>query len=70
MGEGRVRLVLVLVSVERGRRKTRSGIEPTATLAMSVVYTTPVVLLLFFLLLLPHPVFSGEATGVMISYVR
>ena len=60
MGEGRVRLVLVLVSVERGRRKTRSGIEPTATLAMSVVYTTPVVLLLFFLLLLPHLVFSAK----------
>ena len=64
MGEGRVRLVLVLVSVERGRRKTRSGIEPTATLAMSVVYTTPVVLLLFFLLLLlPHPVFSAKLMG-------
>ena len=60
MGEGRVRLVLVLVSVERGRRKTRLGIEPTAMLAMSVVYTTPVVLLLFFLLLLPHPVFSAK----------
>ena len=59
MGEGRGRLVLV--SVKRERRKTRLGIEPTAMLAMSVVYTTPVVLLLFFLLLLlSHPVFSAK----------